>query len=74
MVIARKHGMFYQNRKNIRQHNNRINALPSVAGTSLRAAARNAARYAGVMFLNLSIAISAINRSVQLKIKGVVSK
>jgi hypothetical protein len=39
--------MFYQNRKNIRQHNNSINALPTVAGTPLRAAARNAARYAG---------------------------
>jgi hypothetical protein len=39
--------MFYQNPKKSRQHNNRINALPSVAGTSLRAAARNAARYAG---------------------------
>jgi hypothetical protein len=39
--------MFYQNRKNIRQHNNRINSLPPVAGTPLRAAARNAARYAG---------------------------
>jgi hypothetical protein len=47
MVIARKHGMFYQNLKKSKQHNNRINALPSVAGTSLRAVARNAARYAG---------------------------
>ena len=47
MVIARKHGMFYQNRTKTKQHNNRINALPLVAGTPLRAAARNAARYAG---------------------------
>ncbi|MBF7074586.1 hypothetical protein ISG33_14365 [Glaciecola sp. MH2013] len=30
--------MFYQNLKNIRQHNNRINTLPSVSGTNLRAA------------------------------------
>jgi hypothetical protein len=47
MVIVRKHGMFYQNRSKPKQHNNRINSLPSVAGTPLRAAARNAARYAG---------------------------
>jgi hypothetical protein len=47
MVIARKHGMFYQNHNKFEQHNNRINSLPSVAGTPLRAVARNAARYAG---------------------------
>jgi hypothetical protein len=41
--------MFYQNRTKPKQHNNRINALPSVAGATLRAAARNAACYAGVM-------------------------
>jgi hypothetical protein len=47
MVIARKHGMFYQSHIKPKQHNNRINSLPAVAGTSLRAVARNAARYAG---------------------------
>jgi hypothetical protein len=39
--------MFYQNRVKLNGANNRINTLPAVAGTSLRAAARNAARYAG---------------------------
>jgi hypothetical protein len=46
--------MFNQNRKNIRRHNNRINALPPVAGTtlsatfaSLNASALKSARYAG---------------------------
>ena len=39
--------MFYQNQVKSTCPNNRINALPSVAGTPLRAAARNAARYAG---------------------------
>ncbi|MDT0584353.1 hypothetical protein [Brumicola blandensis] len=39
--------MFYQNRVKSTCPNNRINSLPSVAGTPLRAAARNAARYAG---------------------------
>jgi hypothetical protein len=43
--------MFYQNRTKPKQHNNRINSLPSVAGTPLRAAARNAARYAGCYVL-----------------------
>ena len=47
MVIARKQGMFNQNRTKPKQHNNRINELPSVAETPLRAGARNAARYAG---------------------------
>jgi hypothetical protein len=37
MVNARKHGLFYQNRSNIKQHNKRISLLPSVAGTTLRA-------------------------------------
>ena len=39
--------MFYQNQVKSTCPNNRINALPSVAGTPLRAVARNAARYAG---------------------------
>ena len=54
MVNVRRHGMFYQNRNNIEQHNNRINALPTVAGTtlsaafaSLKAAELKLARYAG---------------------------
>jgi streptomycin 6-kinase len=38
--------MFYQNLNRSKQQNNRINSLPSVAGASLRAVARNAARYA----------------------------
>jgi len=29
--------MFYQNRTKLKQHNNRISSLPSVAGTTLRA-------------------------------------
>jgi hypothetical protein len=59
MVNARKHGMFYQNRKNIRQHNNRINTLPSVAGkitwshfASLKNCAHAISRYAGCYVLN----------------------
>jgi hypothetical protein len=47
MVNEGKHGMFGQNRNKFRLPNNRINSLPTVAGTSLRAGARNAARYAG---------------------------
>lgn len=46
--------MFYQNRVKLKQHNNRINALPSVAGTtlsaafaSLKASTHKLARYAG---------------------------
>jgi hypothetical protein len=39
--------MFYQNRVKSTGANKRINSLPSVAGTPLRAVARNAARYAG---------------------------
>ena len=37
MVNVGRHGLFYQNRTNIQQHNKRISSLPSVAGTSLRA-------------------------------------
>jgi hypothetical protein len=54
MVNARKHGMFYQHRSKPKQHNKRISSLPSVAGTTLRAAfaslnvpAHKFARYAG---------------------------
>jgi hypothetical protein len=49
--------MFYQNRTKLRQHNKRISALPSVAGTILRAAfaslnvpAHKLARYAGCWY------------------------
>jgi hypothetical protein len=39
--------MFNQGQVKLTGANKRINALPSVAGTPLRAVARNAARYAG---------------------------
>ena len=37
MVNAEGHGLFYQNRNKVKQHNKRISSLPSVAGTTLRA-------------------------------------
>jgi hypothetical protein len=37
MVNVEEHGMFSQNLKNIEQPNKRINSLPLVAGTTLRA-------------------------------------
>ena len=53
MVNAEEHGMFNQNLKNIGQPNKRINSLPLVAGTTLRAhfaslksCTRKLARYA----------------------------
>jgi hypothetical protein len=55
MVNAEGHGLLYQNRNKFRLPNNRINSLPSVAGTSLRAVARNAARYAGCYVATLKI-------------------
>jgi hypothetical protein len=39
--------MFYQSQVKSTCPNNRNYALPSVAGTSLRAVSRNAARYSG---------------------------
>jgi hypothetical protein len=59
MDNVRKHGMFYQHRTKPKQHNKRISALPSVAGTTLRAAfaslnvpAHKFARYAGCYAIN----------------------
>ena len=55
--------MFNKNRSNFRLPNNRINSLPSVAGTPLRAVARNAARYAGCY-------IPVIAKSIALMIES----